>query len=284
MKKSGTLKRSNRGGRHPRTLAACGIALLMVGGGAAIPMSASARTSVPSWEEFRDATYQDEDGQFIVNGDETVSDEFALREFYDRLAQGVMPSTSPGDLIANKGADGFLSLWSMHEVGSLSYCVSDAFGSAKAAVVQAMEEGAATWEGASSAVNFDYLPEHDARCNTRNSSVTFSVEPTRTTAYIARAFFPDTPKTRRNILVSNTLTTSGWSAGNIMAHELGHVLGFRHEHTRPEAGTCFEDNNWEPLTPYDSISIMHYPQCNGDSSSLEFSHLDYDGIQVVYGQ
>jgi hypothetical protein len=26
---------------------------------------------------------------------------------------------------------------------------------------------------------------------------------------------------------------------------------------RPESGTCFEDNNWRPLTPYDSASIMH---------------------------
>ena len=65
--------------------------------------------------------------------------------------------------------------------------------------------------------------------------------------------------------------------------ELGHTLGFRHEHTRPEAGTCFEDNNWRPLTPYDSASIMHYPQCNGSSSDLEFQASDAAGLRALYG-
>ena len=68
-----------------------------------------------------------------------------------------------------------------------------------------------------------------------------------------------------------------------MAHELGHVLGLRHEHTRPEAGTCFEDNNWRPLTPYDSASIMHYPQCNGTSGNLSMTSQDRAGIRALYG-
>lgn len=66
-------------------------------------------------------------------------------------------------------------------------------------------------------------------------------------------------------------------------HELGHTLGFRHEHTRPEAGTCFEDNNWRPLTPYDSASIMHYPQCNGTSDDLSFTASDAAGVRALYG-
>ena len=68
-----------------------------------------------------------------------------------------------------------------------------------------------------------------------------------------------------------------------MAHELGHTLGFRHEHTRPEAGTCFEDNNWRPLTPYDSASIMHYPQCNGGSSDRSSAPTTADGVRALDG-
>jgi hypothetical protein len=61
------------------------------------------------------------------------------------------------------------------------------------------------------------------------------------------------------------------------------VLGFRHEHTRPEAGTCFEDTKWRPLTPYDNKSIMHYPQCNGGTNALAWSAQDKVGATALYG-
>jgi hypothetical protein len=70
----------------------------------------------------------------------------------------------------------------------------------------------------------------------------------------------------------------------ILRHELGHTLGWRHEHTRPESGTCFEDNDWRPLTDYDRFSVMHYPQCNGGGDwSLKLTHMDKNGAACVYG-
>ena len=48
-------------------------------------------------------------------------------------------------------------------------------------------------------------------------------------------------------------------------------------------GTCFEDNNWRPLTPYDSASIMHYPQCNGSSNDLSMTSTDRQGAVALYG-
>jgi len=249
--------------------------------------AATAKTTggerVPTYPEFKADTFTDHDGQYVVNGDEPVLEESELRGFYERMTRDKKNTGRAGDLIVNQSY-GYDDLWSSSQVGNLTYCVSTSFGSDYSAVVSAMSSGAGQWEGASSAIDFVHVSSQDSSCSTSNNNVVFSVEPVSTTQYIARAFFPSYPKSSRNVLIDDSIWTSGsWSPSNILAHELGHVLGFRHEHTRPEAGTCFEDNNWRPLTAYDSSSIMHYPQCNGSSSDLSMTSTDRQGARVAYG-
>jgi hypothetical protein len=244
--------------------------------------AAAQRPAPPTWAEFKRSTYRDTDGQFIVNGDEPVDSVAKLHKYYDKMMAKPDQNGGATSLVVNQNG-GVDDVWSQGQVGDLTYCVSTAFGGDYGTVVNAMQAGAALWEGASSAVDFVYDSAQDGNCNTGNGSVVFSVEPTFTNQYIARSFFPSSSKSERNILVvAGALTTSGWAPGNILGHEMGHILGFRHEHTRPEAGTCFEDNNWRPLTPYDSASIMHYPQCNG-TGDLTFSGWDGDGTRAIYG-
>lgn len=239
---------------------------------------------IPTWQQFEASTYTDPTGVRVVNGDEPIDNTGELHQFYDSLTSSPKQGkTLEEGLIVNtvNGAD---DKWSASQVHNLTYCVSDKFGANKAGIVSAMQGGAALWEGASSAIDFVYVPSQDASCSTRNNNVLFSVEPVQTSQYIARSFFPSTPKRSRNVLVDDSIWSSGsWTPANILGHELGHTLGFRHEHTRPEAGTCFEDNNWRPLTPYDSVSIMHYPQCNGGSQNLSFSSYDAQGVRALYG-
>jgi hypothetical protein len=266
-------------------LSASGVAALTcttLGVAAAAP-AGSSTGEAPTFSEFLDSSYRDVDDQYIVNGDEPEKSTGGMRIFYDRMVDPKEPRTDDDSLIVNT-VNGQDDKWSASQVGNLTYCVSTKFGSDHSRIVSAMAGGAGLWEAASSKVNFVYVPSQDASCNTRNKNVVFSVEPVSTTQYIARAFFPSTPKRSRNVLVDDSIWTSGsWTPTNILGHELGHTLGFRHEHTRPESGTCFEDNNWRPLTPYDSASIMHYPQCNGTSDDLSFTSSDGAGVRALYG-
>ena len=251
---------------------------------AAPSVQAAQGSPVPTFQEFKASTFRDVDRQYIVNGDEPVAGTGALKSYYEGMVGPAQKILDNGLVVNTVGGQD--DRWSLAQVGNLTYCVSDGFGNQKTAVAAATARGAALWERASTAIDYVRVRSAEANCTTRNNQVVFSVEPTRTQAFIARAFFPSSNDQRRNIKVNpvSLLNTPDWSPSNIMGHELGHTLGFRHEHTRPEAGICFENNNWRPLTDYDSASIMHYPQCNGTSTDLSFTETDGEGVVELYGE
>ncbi|MCI9888583.1 peptidase M16 [Micrococcales bacterium 31B] len=250
--------------------------------------------TIPTWDEFRSGVHQDADGVFVVSGDEPIHGEAELRAFYDQLVKqaggGTLKSSHDHgdeghvDLLLRKTSDGQAAKWNATTARNLTYCISDDFGPLKQQMIDAMEEGAAPWEAASSGVDFRYLPEEDANCTASNDNVLFPVMPMpESGGTLARAFFPDDADRYRTVVVAPAAFESRWPLANIMGHELGHTLGFRHEHAHPDSGTCFETGNWYQLTPYDSDSIMHYPQCNGTSDVPSFSYYDGVGTRAVYG-
>ena len=230
----------------------------------------------PTFEEFEAATYKEpwEGGVYIVNGDTPLENEKRLLEFYNQVFV-------EEQLIVNQ-VNGVDDVWNSTQKRNISYCVSDTFGSNKSRVVAALADATGQWEAAAD-IQFVHVTAEDGDCTARNNAVEFDVRPVRNQSYLARAFFPSSTRRSSNVLIDGSAFSTSWSLENILAHELGHVLGFRHEHTRPESGTCFENSAWRPLTPYDSSSIMHYPQCNGSSSDLSMTARDRQGAAALYG-
>jgi len=113
--------------------------------------------------------------------------------------------------------------------------------------------------------------------------------------YVALGFFPHPTigrEARNIILTPHALTVdNGYNKTGIMRHELGHVLGFRHEHIRPENyyGQWKLENivgnmGSQVLTEYDPQSCMHYFEANGrGTTEFEITSLDREGVKKMYG-
>ncbi|PCI29253.1 MAG: peptidase M10 [SAR324 cluster bacterium] len=248
-----------------------------------------------TFENFESQAYRGADGVYVVNGDTPVENEKKLKEFYDTYIAPVyadngitaaQPIQADTPLIVHQ-VNGVDAVWDSQQKQNLTYCISNNFGSNKAKVVADMASATAAWELVSQ-LDFIYESSQDASCTSSNNNVVFDVNPVNSGGqYLARAFFPDQSRSTRNVLIDDSSFTVDPNGTlqlvGILRHELGHTVGFRHEHTRPESGTCFEDNNWRGLTNYDSSSVMHYPQCNGTGDwSLTLTSKDKDGSACLY--
>ncbi|MCP3168689.1 FG-GAP-like repeat-containing protein [Myxococcus qinghaiensis] len=255
-----------------------GLLLAGCGGSSSPSMSApeEALSSGLSFEQYKASVYQEPDtGIYIVDGDIPVVGEDKLREFYAQNIQA-------GALLINRsgGAD---TAWSASQALNLTYCVSTLF-SDHAKVVEAMQRAALVWEKEAH-VAFIHDGSQDNNCTNTNTNVLFDVRPGPSNApYAARAFFPNDARASRNLYIkpNQVPALDAHALGRVLAHELGHVLGFRHEHTRV-SGTCYEDSNWRAITPYDTTSIMHYDICPGYTGpGLILSNWDAWGVTDTY--
>ncbi|HEU4534433.1 MAG TPA: M57 family metalloprotease, partial [Polyangiaceae bacterium] len=219
------------------------------GRGAGVPVK------FQSFEEFRASVYREpwEGGAYIVEGDLPVFGDDELRAYYEGLRFGegalVLGTRDGGDII-----------WSENERLNLSYCVDGTFSSSeKDTVVKALTIASARWQAVAD-VQFTYKDDQDGSCDRGNDNVTFNVTKVQTNEkYFARAFFPKDGRDRRQLNVDQLAfePVRASTVDEVMTHELGHILGFRHEHGRAEAvrqdpELCSENiEGWHAFTPYD---------------------------------
>lgn len=101
--------------------------------------------------------------------------------------------------------------------------------------------------------------------------------------FIAASFFANDPRDKRFLDIDPSYFNTSFDQVGVFRHELGHVLGYRHEHIRGIPGCTFEGGKWIPKTPYDPKSVMHYLCGGGGSVELMISDLDRTGHESAYG-
>lgn len=247
-----------------------------------------------TFRAFQACTYREPgNGQWIVDGDIPIGTERELRRFYNALVN-TKSSKGPAKTLGHikpwvivnvvNGAD---DLWPKGKSCGIRYCVSRATtGEHYTQAVALIKDAADEWSK-HAGIRFIHMRELDSNCTDQTAQVDFDVQAVGERDYMVRAFFPSNERSRRNVLIDSRAFTQlkpPVTLVGVLRHEFGHIIGFRHEHTRPEAATCFEDNSWRPLTAYDSDSVMHYPQCGGTATSfLTLSPGDIVGVQAAYG-
>lgn len=135
-------------------------------------------------------------------------------------------------------------------------------------------------------VRFEHLEALDGGVAPGGPRPTFTIEEELLACFYALAFLPNEAPERRILLVDDKLRTAPHDQAGIMRHELGHVLGFRHEQIRPEApgGPVYEPDATliHTLTAYDGKSVMHYPP-EGTRGSFALTEYDRRGAEYLYG-
>jgi hypothetical protein len=155
-----------------------------------------------------------------------------------------------------------------------------------AAAVMALAQGGAAWVAAcpvKCALSFSHSTAEDA--SPIEGRTTFIVRYVRDASpFIAVGFFPNDPVGARYLYVFPRFKTTSYDRSGVMRHEIGHVLGYRHEQVRGIKGCAQEDDDWRPVGKYDPGSAMHYYCGGGGTMLLALSSEDIKQHAALYGR
>jgi hypothetical protein len=230
--------------------------------------------------------------RWIVEGDIGLTERDLIPYATERIAIAERAAADPEirsfGLMAME-SEGKIVRWERGLV--LDYCVwkpSFVDDAEYEAVVRDMAFATADWS-AICGVRFRHAAQHDTDEQLQRGDVLFPVirHPGGGNT-VAMAFFPTSPPEERTVWVfdGHFAREPAFAPVGVLRHELGHVLGFRHEHIAPEAPDLFEPESLEHiirLTPYNPTSVMHYVMGSVGDPRLQFTDHDRSGAVRVYG-
>lgn len=234
------------------------------------------------------------EGDFVTEGDllrteaELRRDIEAARRNRALRSSGQQPSVAVGpELVAALKPNGSRDFWDAGR-RTLTYSIDRrSFADPKQAalVENHIKQATADWEAACTAqqkCDVRFVFRNDAKPTHQQN--TFIVKQVNSDgAFIAAAFFPSYPSARRFVNIDPSFFSTSYDKTGVLRHELGHVLGYRHEHIRDIVGCRLEGTQWVPITPYDPHSVMHYMCGGGGTLSLQLTDLDKQGHARAYG-
>jgi len=277
--------------------------------------------AVPAWEEFLASVPRAADGAYLVEEDIAIFGEARLRAYYDRqvararaehLAGREPIATSRAALKVHVDDGGADSVWPHAQL--LTYCVEPSFGDRYGAVRDALRAATRSWSERLNVQFAEVLPSV-ADCQGTlvllDTPAVFHVVPLPPGGVlppVARSFLPDEPLFEGNTFAHTlqisdipfTSTSEDDELEGLLRHELGHILGFRHEDTGIFWGSsrCSGDSDEpyrevaEPATSpdptasgvYDEASVMMPPRCfKRAAGPPRQSEIDYAGGVRLYG-
>jgi hypothetical protein len=223
---------------------------------------------------------------YVLEGDLPLTKE-QVRARLLFQAQGSQPATTPSGELLVVLSDGKPAFWPK-AARTLTYAVHrSSFPSAETyqLVCANLSSAAQEWEQVcpECGLTIQHRADFDAAPTSGNTTFVVAFVPTLSRGYVALSFFPNDPPTKRVLMVGPAYINTSYDKVGVFRHELGHILGYLHEHIRGNSG-CYrdQDNQWQPLTKYDPHSVMHY-FCGGTGTmTLNLTDSDKQGHRTLY--
>jgi hypothetical protein len=235
---------------------------------------------------------------YVVEGDRLLDEkeyEVYLFRFRSRMNHGGEQKSQKGPALVGEIAKGDTVRWPRNSI--LRYSINRKSFShiprAYQTLVDTFAAAAKKWEGACG-IRFYHdkvQDELDMDFPTDGKELSFNIAYYHMSGkYYALAFSPDDDDIQKTLKVDKSFFTACHDKKGLMAHEIGHILGFLHEPVSRERiplcpGEIPETRIPIQIGPKDSKSVMQMicSECLGPES-LKITRDDAKGAMVLYGE